>query len=324
MNVFVAGANGYVGFSVARAFRQAGHDVWGLTRSLDKARELVQNEIHPVLGDLRKPDEYQAVARKSDVLIHAARLRGDDAVSVHILTLRTIIEAAQAGSITPCGQAGQEVSDLKSIMEGVHTDSNPRMVIFTSGTWVYGDTHGAVVDESAPLAPARKVAWRPEVERIVLQAPGIRGIVLRPGIVYGHGRGSTEAWFSGAHNKNLRIVGEGHNHWALVHVDDLAQAYLLAAESALAGEVLNVTDGSLLTVGEMADAVVQAAGYRGVIHKVPVAEAATFLGDEAEALAMDQMIDSGKAMRLLGWQPRHADFITDVEIQYAAWKARHE
>ena len=42
MPVFVTGATGYVGWSVATAFRRAGHRVWGLTRSEVKARRLAQ------------------------------------------------------------------------------------------------------------------------------------------------------------------------------------------------------------------------------------------------------------------------------------------
>lgn len=33
MNIFIAGATGYIGFEVAKKFRQTGHRVFGLTRS---------------------------------------------------------------------------------------------------------------------------------------------------------------------------------------------------------------------------------------------------------------------------------------------------
>jgi uncharacterized protein YbjT (DUF2867 family) len=55
MRVFVTGATGYVGFSVATALRRAGHRVWGLARSEAKARRLAQHEIEPVVGDLADP-----------------------------------------------------------------------------------------------------------------------------------------------------------------------------------------------------------------------------------------------------------------------------
>ena len=41
-----------------------------------------------------------------------------------------------------------------------------------------------------------------------------------------------------------------------------------------------------------------------------------------DALALTQQVDSGKAVRLLGWQPRHGGFLDEVEVFYRAWKAR--
>jgi len=46
------------------------------------------------------------------------------------------------------------------------------------------------------------------------------------------------------------------------------------------------------------------------------------LGDFADALALNQHLDSGKAVRLLGWQPRHGGFLDEVEVLYRAWKAQ--
>ena len=40
----------------------------------------------------------------------------------------------------------------------------------------------------------------------------------------------------------------------------------------------------------------------------------------AEALAMGQRVDSSKAARLLGWQPRHRGFAADADLYYRAWK----
>ncbi len=42
-------------------------------------------------------------------------------------------------------------------------------------------------------------------------------------------------------------------------------------------------------------------------------------GDFADALALDQHVDSAKAVRLLGWQPRHGGFLDEVEVFYRAW-----
>ena len=64
-----------------------------------------------------------------------------------------------------------------------------RPFLYTSGVWVLGDTGGRLVDETAPVNPVKLVAWRPAMEQMVLAARGVRAIVIRPGVVYGHGGG---------------------------------------------------------------------------------------------------------------------------------------
>ena len=129
--------------------------------------------------------------------------------------------------------------------------------------------------------------------------------------------GLTGRWFA----EPGAVVGDGRNRWTMVHLDDLADAYVRAAESGLAGEIFNVTDRSRLTVLEMATAAARAAGYTGEIRPLPLTEARKTLGDFADALALSQHVDSGKAVRLLGWQPRHGGFLDEVEVFYRAWKA---
>ena len=135
---------------------------------------------------------------------------------------------------------------------------------------------------------------------MVLDAPGVRGLVLRPGCVYGRQGSLTALWFESAvKEKAIRIIGDGSNRWANVHLDDLGDAYVRAVESGLSGEIFNVTDRSRATVLEMAQAVARVTGYSGKIETTPVAEAAKALGTLAECLALDQHVDSRKAVKRL-------------------------
>lgn len=72
MKIFVTGASGFIGFEVCIGLRRAGHHVFGLVRSADKAKILEQNEIVAVVGDLHHPESYINVAEKCQVLIHTA------------------------------------------------------------------------------------------------------------------------------------------------------------------------------------------------------------------------------------------------------------
>jgi nucleoside-diphosphate-sugar epimerase len=299
MQVFVTGATGYVGSHVAAAFRRGGHRVWGLTRSKEKARPLERQEIAPVVGDLADLRSYAAVAAQSDVLVHAAFEYSAQGVTKDKTALEALIEAARRGP-----------------------PAQPRTVIFTSGVWVHGNTGANAVDETATPNPIQLVAWRTQHEQLVLTAPGIRGVVIRPGCVYGGAGGLTAPWFADATaGKAPTVVGDGKNRWAMVHADDLADAYRRAAESGLGGEIFDIADRSRATALEMATAAARAAGYGGEIRPLPLAEARNNLGDFAEALAIDQQVSSAKATRLLAWQPRHTGFLDEVEVYYRAWKA---
>ncbi len=298
MRVFVTGATGYIGGAVAVALRRAGHDVRGLVRSQANADRLRRYEIEPVIGDIAHPGSYHEALDDCAVLVHAA---ADHA----------------AGMVEPDRAA------IDTLLASGARGAGPKTFIYTSGVWIYGSPGSRRVDETTPVTPARKVEWRPAHERLVLESPGVRGLVVRPGCVYGLAGGLTATWFEGAERDGAAsVVGDGTNHWAMVHVHDLADAYVRLAESGFSGEVFNVTDRSRATVGEMAAAAARAAGHPDGVRLVPVDEAALTMGELAECLALDQHVDGRKAVRRLGWQPRHGGFVDGVETFYAAWKVR--
>jgi len=301
MQIFLTGATGYIGFAVSAALRRHGHRVWGLARNETKAARLARHEIEPVIGDLADPKTYADVAAHCSVLIHTAFDYSGDGVAKNKLAIETLLEAGRRGA-------------------------QPKTLILTSGAWVYGDTGDQMVDETTPLNPIKLVAWRPAHEQLVLRASGVRSLVIRPGCVYGGAGGLTAQWFAGpAAGKPPTVIGDGRNRWTMVHLDDLADAYVRAAESSLGGgEIFNVTDRSRFTVLELATAAARAAGYKGEVRPLPLAEARKTMGDFADALALHQHVDSGKAVRLLGWQPRHGGFLDEVEVLYRAWKARQD
>lgn len=290
MKVFLTGATGYIGYSVALAFRRAGHEVYGLVRTDEKARLLAKNEIHPIVGNMQSPQSYLPAAEQCSVLIHAA-------FDVQGESPKTDRQAV-AALLSTAGKGAQ-----------------PKTFLFTSGVWVYGNTGIGMADETTALNPPAHVAWRPANEQIVLNAEGMRGLVIRPGCLYGLQGGLTGEWFQAAYDKTLKVVGDGKNRWAMVHPDDLADGYLRAAESGLGGEIFNFTDRSRASVRDMAQAVARVTHYSAEIQYTPVA------GAYHECLALDQHVDSRKAVRLLGWQPKHSGFIDGVEAYFASWKA---
>lgn len=297
MDVFVTGATGYVGGAAARAFRRGGHHVYGLARTDAGARTLEAQEIIPVLGDLADPTTYLSTASRCAVLVHAAFDDKSRGIPKDRAAVESLLEAGRRGS-------------------------QNKTFIYTSGVWVHGDTRGALVDETTPLDPLPLVSWRPPHEALVLSSDAVRGIVLRPACVYGGSGGMPGSWFAAAADGvPPEVVGDGSNRWALIHIEDLGEAYRLAAESGLSREVFCVVERSRETVGEMAAAAARAAGLSGAIRSLPLIDARKTLGAFADALAADQRIDGGKAERTLGWRPRHRGFVDEAEVLFRSWRA---
>ena len=72
MKVFVTGASGYIGGSVAAGLLEAGHSVLGLVRSGERAAQVRALGIEPVLGSLSDAALLAQAARQADAVINAA------------------------------------------------------------------------------------------------------------------------------------------------------------------------------------------------------------------------------------------------------------
>lgn len=301
MRVFVTGASGYIGQAVTKAFRAKGHTVYGLVRTQDDANVLSLDEIWPVMGDLEQPDSYRKALSEVEVAVHCAFDPSDKGVERDAKTIDTILEVFSASSL-------------------------PRSVIYTSGVWVYGSSGHQIVDESTPLQPLDMVKWRPQHEEKILKAtsPNLRTVVMRPGHVYGQVGGLMNVFFNATSTGELHLIGGGHNHWPMIHVQDLAYAYVSAAEKELTQVVLNVVDDSTSTVREIVEAIARAAHLEGKIRELSLEEGQKQFGNLTQGLMIDLTINNSRIKRLLGWQIHHAPFINEVELYYNAWKTTQQ
>ena len=72
MKIFITGASGYIGGSVAAALMAAGHQVSGLVRSNDTAAALAKLGMTPVYGTLDDTEVLAKAAHDADVTVNAA------------------------------------------------------------------------------------------------------------------------------------------------------------------------------------------------------------------------------------------------------------
>jgi nucleoside-diphosphate-sugar epimerase len=276
MTVFITGATGYIGSSVGRAFLARNDTVLGLTRSSEKAKRLAHDGIEPVVGTLSDSAVIEEAAGRCDVAIHAAVDYGADT--------RALDESAVTAILSGLGDGGR--------------------LLYTSGVWVFGDTGDDVGDEETPRNAIAEVHWRPAVEDHVM-ARG--GIVIRPGVVYGGGRGMTADWFEAVRTgRAVEVVGDGTNTWPMIHVDDLARAYVAAADHGRPGRSYNIVDDSRDTWLDLLHHVGETEGRAPVVRHLDRDTAESRLGVMAEALSITQRISNARAKTELGWAPAHS------------------
>jgi len=285
--VFVFGANGFIGNAVAKRFVRAGYKVYGLTRSEEKANALRKDEIHPVVGKAQDASGWEKIVRSVDIVVEALADYQDPS----------------------------SVATIQKILVDVAKDPR-KVVIYTSGIWLFGNTTH-YVDETSPYDhPAEAVTWRVGVVKSYRDAGAI---VLCPGCVYGYTGSLTASWFKSLSEGKGEFPGYPNNepYWGCVHLDDLADAYVMAAQkgSQLRGETITLFS-QVERVKDALEAVAKVVGYKG---EIKFAEPQDLFG---KCLALSQRhISNAKAKLVLGWNPKKTSITADAETYYNAWKA---
>ena len=291
MHVFLTGATGYIGSAVLDSMIKGGHQVTAMARDPEKAEKLQARGAATIIGELGLPKTYVNAVKAADAVVHAAMESSPRGVEKE--------KAALDVMLTALAQASQ-------------ADGKPRVFVYTSGVWVLGRSVKAA-EEDSPLDPPPHVEWRRAHEEMVLSAfsGSLRTVVVRPGIVYGGGRGIVSDLIKDALNGLIRVVGPGKNRWPCIYDHDLGELYVKILESPSAAGVIHATDESDERVIDIAEAIAAQVPQKPDIRIVPLTEARKKLGTYADALALDQKVRSPKA-RALGWTPTQTGVIHSV------------
>lgn len=295
MRVFVTGASGYIGGSVAAALCAAGHQVAGLVRSPQKVEQMRALGIAPVHGTLDDGELLARAAREADAVVHAAD-------ADHRAAVESML-AALAGSNKPF----------------IHTSGSSIV-----GDQAWGEPGAMIYEDDTPFEPGPGRAARVAVNQRVLAAAGsgVRAVVISPSLIYGPGRG--------AHQESIQVprlvalakkygvarhVGRGENIWSNVHIDDLVDLYLGALENAPAGAAFYAANGEC-SMRRLCEAISRALGWDGRTQAMSNEEAIAEFGEgpAAYTYGSNSRVRATRARRGIGWSPRHDALLESITV----------
>jgi nucleoside-diphosphate-sugar epimerase len=178
MNIFVAGATGVIGIPLLKLLRDAGHAVTGTTRSQRKVAAIETLGARAVVVDVFDADALKRA-------VEAARPE----VVIHQLTdLPDVIDPNQRAAMS-ARNSRLRSEGTRNLMAAAKA-AGVRRVVAQSIAFVYAP--GAKPHrESDPLdsseAQRTSITGVKALEEAVLNTPGVEGLVLRYGRLYGPG-----------------------------------------------------------------------------------------------------------------------------------------
>ena len=287
MKVMITGATGYTGGVVLDHLLEAGHETLAIARRIPN--NISREGLEWRQADFADRGAVRQAAAECDAVIH---IGASHDVQMEALDA-TLIDAVIAGL------AG-----------------SGRAFISTSATPVYGDTGAIPRDEREPIDhPHPLRAWRARHDSKVaaLSDQDIRGVVLRPGHIYGRAGGLMADAIRRARATGMaRYIGQGRYKSSTVHVDALARLYLLALERTEARGIYNAVSDEIVCQADSAEVIALVYGPGITVRSWPEEEARAAMGDIASLVMMDCVASADRARRELGWSPAAPSLLSEL------------
>ena len=301
MKIFITGASGYIGGSVAAVLREAGHEISGLARSSKRANQLRIEGVTPVLGSLEDSRVLAEAVVNADAVINCAN--SDHRVSVEVM------------------------------LQAMEDTDKP--FLHTSGTSIVGypdqgEESDSIFDEEMTFTPSPGRIERVSINEEVVKAAnrGIRTVVICPSLIYGEGLGVSKdsmqvPWLLTVADKfgTAKHIGPGGNLWSNVHIQDLTDLYCLALKEAPSGSFYFAENGEN-SMREVCESINTMMGVNSPPLSMTIAEASVEWGESPanHTMGSNSRVRAKRARLELGWDPKAGSLIN--EIKYGCY-SRH-
>lgn len=302
MKIIIFGATGFLGRHLVANLVEYGHEISGFSRNAANDEALRAMGIAPARGDLGDLACIPGLLEGQDAVIFAAQLMLDE-------------EKRVTQAIVDC-------------LEG-----SGRTFLFTSGTSLMSIPTGGLWDERSfaedePFEAKRQIAPRLINEAIARNAAekGVRGMVIRPSLIWGNGGSQIIADFYHSARVTGAVchIGRGLNVYSNIHVEELAEIYRLALEKGQAGALYFAVSGEV-SYGVIAKTI---AAQLGVPTRSVTVEEACEIWDKGLGKIVLQSNSRQRCPRTradLGWAAREdrVDILEDcIHPAYAVAKER--
>jgi len=235
VKIFVAGGTGVVGRPLVEALVNRGDDVTASTHRNENLSVIEALGARPALMN-----------GLDDEAVRRAILDAEPEVVVNQVTALSAPARDYATWLAVTNRLRRE--GTKTLMAAARA-VGVRRVVAQSASFMTRPGASGRTDESSPLyldapEPIRAhVEANIAAEALVLGTPGVDGVVLRYGFLYGEGTavGPGGEWATGVAAGDVPIVGDGSGRYPFVHVDDAVAATVLAVDRGSPG-IYNVVD----------------------------------------------------------------------------------
>ncbi len=243
--VLVTGGSGFLGINLIRHLRHQGiTDITVL--DLVEFDYPERDEVNGVVGDIRIPEDVKKAMEGADWVIHTA-------AALPLYTKEEIFST--------------DIEGTRLLMEEAEKQNVERFVHISS-TAVYGiPDHHPLVENDEMVGVGPYGIAKIEAEKVCLEyrAKGMCVPIIRPKSFVGPERLGVFALFYdwAKDGKNFPMIGNGHNRYQLLDVEDLCEAiYLcLTGDKEIVNDIFNVGATDFTTMREDYQAVLDEAGH---------------------------------------------------------------
>jgi UDP-glucose 4-epimerase len=316
MTVLVTGGAGYIGSHIVRAFRLAGLDCVVVDDLSSGHREFVPDDV-----------EFIDTNILDSTLVAKAMVEHEVQAVVHLAGFKYAGVSVQR----PLHTYEQNVQGTVSLLQAMH-EADVDKIVFSSSAAVYGTPDVDIVTETTATAPESPYGESKLIGEWLLRDAARAFPMHHTSLRYFNVVGSAvpDLYDTSPHNlfplviealledRTPRIFGDdyptpdGTCVRDYIHVADLADAHVVAAQKLLAGDrlepIYNLGSGDGVSVREIMTAVADATS---IAFEPEVADRRP--GDPARIVASGEL-----AARDLGWAMRHSL----IDMVSSAWNAR--